>query len=301
MHHFQRVPLWDVEATVTADHQGRVGARALPGDLDDTGSPQWSTELAGARLPWLHDHVVAGAVLLPGAAYLDAGLAAATELFDRPVAALDDVRFVAPLVIDRDDAPSLRLSAEAASGRFEVCSRSADSLYERLAARGLEYGPNFRRIISARLGEGQQGLGAVWAQVNATPSPADGDHQAHPAVLDAALQCVALLVGRDDSTETMVPAAVRHVRQFGPLTGTVQIGVTRLAPIAGETSLVADVVICDEAGAALLELHRAQFASLTPATRNCLPSNYLRSWRAGRPAPPRPPRGSTPPRGRPRA
>ena len=49
---------------------------------------------------------------------------------------------------------------------------------------------------------------------------AASNHQAHPTVLDAALQCVALLGGADDASDdgAVVPAAIRHVRQFAALT-----------------------------------------------------------------------------------
>src|SRR5271168_5030264 len=106
---------------------GTSDARALPGDLIDAGQPEWRTELAAARLPWLRDHVVADKVLLPGAAYLDAGLAAAAQITGRPAPALDDVRFVAPLVVEDNDITTLRFTVESSSGRFTASSRGKSS------------------------------------------------------------------------------------------------------------------------------------------------------------------------------
>ena len=295
-HQFQRVRLWSIEQAVADDHLGTSDARALPGDPIDAGQPQWQTELAAARLPWLRDHVVADMVLLPGTAYVDAALAAAAQTTGRPAPALDDVRFITPLVVEDNDVPTLRLTVESSSGRFTVSSRassatswtrhasgriadgvfrptlalpaltdaataSADELYPRLAERGLVYGPAFRRIVDAQVSDGR-----VLARVDATTGIAASNHQAHPAVLDAALQCVALLAGADDASVdgAVVPAAVRHVRQFAALNDQVLVGVTRVAPEPGEAKLVADVVLTDGDGQMLIELHRVQFVPISP-------------------------------------
>ena len=108
--------------------------------------------------------------------------------------------------------------------------------------------------------------GRVLARVDATTGIAGSNHQAHPAVLDAALQCVALLAGADDASVggAVVPAAVRHVRQFAALSDQVLVGVTRVASESGEAKLVADVVLTDPAGQVLVELHRVQFLPISP-------------------------------------
>ncbi len=298
-HQFQRQRLWSVDDSILEDRMGSGDARALPGDRIDTGHPEWRAELAVATLPWLRDHVVTDKVLLPGAAYLDAALAAAAEITGRPAPALDDVRFVAPLVLEDNDITTLRLTVEPSSGRFTASSRSnsgagwtrhasgrivdglirpelqlpeitgyaaikAAELYDRLAESGLKYGPAFQRIIDARVADGQ-----VLARIDAAGAGATtSNHQAHPAVLDAALQCVALLVGSEGlgsgATGAMVPAAVRHVRHFAELTDHIMVGVTRRDAEPGEANLVADVVLGDWEGNVLVELHRVQFRPISP-------------------------------------
>jgi acyl transferase domain-containing protein/NADPH:quinone reductase-like Zn-dependent oxidoreductase len=303
-HQFQRQRLWTVEETIVDDRIGNNDARALPGDPIDSGHPEWRAELAAAALPWLRDHVVADMVLLPGAAYLDAALAAATQITDRPTPALDDVRFVTPLVVEDNDVPILRLTVEPSSGRFAASSRaasgggwtrhatgrivdghvqptlmlpavtgdeiSAEQLYPRLAERGLQYGPFFQRITRAHVTDA-----AVLARLDAADtSVAASNHQAHPTVLDAALQCVALLGDAGEASGggasggagggAIVPASVRHVRQFAPLPDEVVVGVTRCAPRPGEAPLVADVVLTNTDGEVLVELHRVQFRPITP-------------------------------------
>ena len=308
-HRFQRVRLWSMEQEIVDGYLGNSDARALPGDPFDAGQPEWRTELAIARLPWLRDHVVTDMVVLPGAAYVDAALAAAAQTTGQPAPALDDVRFVTPLVVEDNDVPTLRLTVESSSGRFTVSSRrssatgwtqhasgrivdglvqptlalpsltdastaTADELYPRLAERGLVYGPAFRRIVDAQVSDGR-----VLARVDATDTgTAASNHQAHPAVLDAALQCIALLAGADDASAggAVVPAAIRHVRQFADLPDRVLAGVTRLAPRPGEAKLVADVVLTDQDGQVLIELHRVQLRPISP--RKPVLSELDRLW-----------------------
>ncbi|MBF6202242.1 polyketide synthase dehydratase domain-containing protein, partial [Nocardia cyriacigeorgica] len=102
--------------------------------------------------------------------------------------ALEQVRFVAPLIMGAPDVPLVALSIEEASGRFLLRSRSAtgtawtvhasgrtltggyeqttvagpeievgidvdpELFYTGLAAAGLQYGPSFRRVTSVRVG-----------------------------------------------------------------------------------------------------------------------------------------------------
>jgi len=303
VHHFQRQRLWSIEQSATDRHLGTRGALALPGDPVDARQSEWRTELSAAQLPWLRDHVVAGVVVLPGTAYVDAALAAAAQVTRNPAPAVDDLRFVTPLVVETTQVPIVDLNVESASGRFTFSSQScpgggwtthatgrivdgpikptlslpefaselttattttADDLYPRLAERGLVYGPAFRRIVDAWADQDR-----ATARVNATDTGvATSNHQAHPAVLDAALQCVALLTGHLDgdggALEAVVPAAIKHVRQFAPLTDQVLVGVSRLAPEPGEAGLVADAVITAPDGEVLVELHRVQFRPISP-------------------------------------
>lgn len=294
---FQRQRLWSMEQPVVDGYLGTGDARVLPGDLIDAGQPEWRTELATAQLLWLRDHVVAGMVVLPGAAYLDAALAAAVHTTGRPAPALDGVRFIAPLVVEDAEVATMRLTVESSSGRFTVSSRNgsatswtrhangrivdgllrptlevtelagavavtADEVYSRLADCGLSYGQAFRRIVEARVSRTQ-----VVARVDAAGTGvAASNHQAHPVVLDAALQCVALLVGASQAGAdgAVVPAAIQHVRQFAAIPDQVIVGVTRIMPLPGEAELVADVVLTDPEGQVVIELHRAQFRPISP-------------------------------------
>ncbi|WP_109526998.1 type I polyketide synthase [Nocardia aurea] len=270
---------------------GTPGGYAMLGDPDFEGRPGWQLQIGTEKLPWLVDHVVGGARILPGAAYLDAALSAASSRMVDKRVALEQVRFVAPLIMSAPDVPLLEFTIEESSGRFLIRSRSAtgtvwtvnaigrlltgsyegakgtvpeddsavdfapDLFYAALAARGLQYGPTFRRVTSVRAG-----TDAVVATVDATIA-ADSGHLAHPAVVDAAMQTVALLFAADSLGEgAMVPVGVNAVRMFAPLPEQVTV-VARRDPAA---RLCADVDLLDEDRNVCLRLIGVRVGALTP-------------------------------------
>ncbi|MBA0045909.1 type I polyketide synthase [Mycobacteroides sp. LB1] len=97
-------------------------------------------------------------------------------------------------------------------------------VYKGLAAVGLSYGPAFQRIQSVRIGS----AGCV-AQLASPLSRSAGDiasepevtprHAVHPALADAALQCIAVLLAArpelDIPPTAHIPASVDRVRLYG--------------------------------------------------------------------------------------
>lgn len=305
VHRFQRAHLWSEGLGPQRDRLGDPGAPVLPGLRTGASHPEWECDVSVGALPWLRDHVVAGMVLLPGAAYLDAALAAAKRVTGREHPVLEDVVFVTPLIVGEHEAPWLRLSVDEDSLRFTVRSRLNDDsdwvvhargrivnapyapppteqwqadapglpageqgmdgavLYEQLKGAGLDYGPHFRRI--------QQ----VWVRENRVDALVAGwtgpsRHQAHPAVIDSALQCMAAWVGSTlanqggSGASPMVPAAVQSVRQYGSLPQQVRVSVERLQARPGEADLVAQVRLMDLDGQCVMELMRVQFRPISP-------------------------------------
>ncbi|WP_306365088.1 SDR family NAD(P)-dependent oxidoreductase [Nocardia sp. CC227C] len=250
---------------------GTPGGYAMLGDPDPEGRPGWLLHLGSGLLPWLPDHVVAGNRILPGAAYLDAALSAAASRAGNTAVAVEQVRFVAPLLISGSDVPLLETSVEDASGRFLIRSRSAtgsvwtvhatgrllagsyastavvlpqldsevefdpDLFYSALAARGLRYGPAFRRVVAVRAD-----ATTVVAEVDGSRAEGSG-HLAHPAVVDAAMQTVALLFADASiGAGAMVPVGVDQVRLFGALPERVIVVARR-----SDRALHADVDLLD--------------------------------------------------------
>ncbi|MFH7600064.1 type I polyketide synthase, partial [Streptomyces racemochromogenes] len=234
---FQRTRYWlapapapgDVSAAGLAEADHRLLGAAVP--LADGEGLVLTGRLSLTSHPWLTDHVVLGAVLLPGTAFVDLALHAARAEgvgCDR----LDELTLGAPLVVPEDGAVQVqvRVAAPDADGRrtVEIHSRpqgapaeepwtrhaagtlsaatdgeeaalaawpppravpagSAESLYERMAGLGLDYGPLFRGVRAAWSRDGE-----LFAELELPDGTDTTGFGLHPALLDAALHAVAL-------------------------------------------------------------------------------------------------------------
>ncbi|MGW4116845.1 SDR family NAD(P)-dependent oxidoreductase, partial [Actinosynnema sp. NPDC004786] len=211
---FQRQPFWlrPTPAAATGDHPLLTTAVDLPdGGAALTGAVSLSTH------PWLADHAVRGAALLPGTVFLDLAAHAATRV---GATAVRELVLEAPLVLDHDpvrlqvvvgpadddgnrsvtvhshrdgwvrhatgtvgDAPEPAAADTSPPPHAEPLDVGA--LYDTFAALGYDYGPAFQGVTAAwRAGD------VVHAVVEA---PAGERFALHPALLDAALHPVALL------------------------------------------------------------------------------------------------------------
>ncbi|MFL6113812.1 MAG: SDR family NAD(P)-dependent oxidoreductase [Catenulispora sp.] len=198
--------------------------------------------VAVADLPWLADHKVSGAVVVPGAAVLDAVLQAAALAGRESVA---ELVFEAPLVPSAAGVLFLQIAVDTAgavavhsrsgededwtrcaSGRLaeggvsegveELCEwalawppEGAEEVdveggYDRLADFGYVYGPAFRGVerVWRRGGE-------LYAEIAAPEGLDLGGFGLHPALLDAAFHPM-LLAG--DVAQTRVPFLFRGAR-----------------------------------------------------------------------------------------
>ncbi|HNL96265.1 MAG TPA: SDR family NAD(P)-dependent oxidoreductase [Accumulibacter sp.] len=185
----------------------------------------WENTLDPLVLPWLAEHQVGGAVVYPGAAYVEMGLAAARELIGGEHLIVDGLDIVSPLVFDGEHGRSLRLVVNPRDGGFQIRSRqrlssdewtlhaagrllaSAGRLpalgieppsvvtrqvdrathYHLAAQLGLDYGPLFQGLRAARVGAGE-----LVAELEADLEPAAAlscdDYLLHPALLDLCFQ-----------------------------------------------------------------------------------------------------------------
>ncbi|MEU3776955.1 SDR family NAD(P)-dependent oxidoreductase [Streptomyces sp. NPDC032472] len=175
--------------------------------------------------PWLADHAVAGTVIVPGAALVDIAVRAGDHLgagtlqdltLHAPLVVPAEGAVDLRVQVGGEEPYALTVFSRAEGAEDEPWVRHADgvlaatqdavagaaleawppagaepvdvgSLYEDLAATGLEYGPVFQGLHAAwRLGED------VYAEV-ALPEGSDtGGFGLHPALLDAALHAIGL-------------------------------------------------------------------------------------------------------------
>ncbi|MGC5053620.1 SDR family NAD(P)-dependent oxidoreductase [Micromonospora sp. DT48] len=196
-------------------------------------------EVAVDRLPWLADHQVAGAAVLPATAILDALLATARTALSRDDIQLEEVELASMVPIGQADEPAtqVRIVLRDRSGKPAEAellwrrpdaavwtpaarSRVADAvsletppvevaqdrrtvapprLYATFAAVGIDYGDAFRGIRSAWAADGASG-GTVAHEEGWRSGP-------HPAELDACLQLAA--AGLVDTVQTGPRVPVR--------------------------------------------------------------------------------------------
>ena len=287
---WQREYYW---AEALACREDRLGSGKHPLIDRDLRSPQptWQAELNAAMFPFLPDHCVEGAIVFPGAGYIEAGLAAAGELAGDGPCELEGVEFHKALVTDNGPAPSLRMMCEPSLGRFSIHSRlategsswmlhatgqfqekkpaapgllpvedirgrcpeevSAEHLYDRLRQRGLEYGPWFRGV--RQLWRGRE---EVFGEIEVSQAQATPEYRCHPAVLDAGFQALlaAVMDGEDAQQEDTLylPIRVNKVLFHGRPGSHVWVHGRITHHAAG--SIEGDVSLCDQDGTVRVEV-----------------------------------------------
>ncbi|MGV9818595.1 SDR family NAD(P)-dependent oxidoreductase [Nocardia xishanensis] len=270
---------------------GTPGLYTMLGDPSLDEERHWTIQIAAEVLPWLDDHVVDGDRILPGAAYLDAALSAAAVEYgastEHGIAAVEQVRFIAPLLVERGDVPVMRLRVEESTRRFTIRSRTAvgatwtlhatgrlvegafepaeiavpdtvtmtpvdpETLYADLTATGVAHGPAFRLVTKAWV-DGD----TVVATLDAGIAENSG-HLAHPCVLDAAWQVVSLAdADGPESAGAVIPVGAAAVRMFAPLPSRAMV-VARLTE-----PLRADIAVLDAEHNPVLHIVGAKFQAV---------------------------------------
>nr|WRX36519.1 myxalamid-type polyketide synthase MxaB/epothilone polyketide synthase D [Cystobacterineae bacterium] len=262
---WQRQRYWvDAAAGHAAAVQGRghAGGHPLLG-VAQTVSTQaglrlWETSLEQGRLSWLGDHRVQGAVVLPGAAYLEMALSCGTEALGTGPLQVSDVAFLQGLAFDDDAATSVQVVAtEERPGRlrFQVASRAGSraawTVHARGAVQKAERDEASNAIdlaaLRARLGASVpsetsyasleatgleygpafQGLAELWhragealGRVRLPEMAGDASaYRVHPALLDACFQVVVASFADEGGTTPWVPVEVDRLRLLRPASG----------------------------------------------------------------------------------
>ena len=198
--------------------------RQIPGP-----NPAWESIADPEIVPYLADHVVQGAIVFPGAGYLEMALAAARLIHGEGPSEVEDLDIRKALVISDGKAPFLQFTIDPENGTFKIAGttdrvekdwaihavgklgatetdppapialeqlrrrlrRRVDhqAHYEAAARLGLAYGPAFRGVVQILAGEGE-----ALAEI-AVPEVIREDlanYRVHPALSDA---CIQLLTG----------------------------------------------------------------------------------------------------------
>ncbi|MFF7728839.1 SDR family NAD(P)-dependent oxidoreductase [Streptomyces sp. NPDC008001] len=280
----------------------------LLGERLPLAGPVWRGALEPVLVPWLADHRVGGAVILPATAYVEMALAAGRRVWDAPaeVRALELTR---ALVVPREKPDSVHLqctlspddgilTVASGTGRTGVpqvhargqvrlllrrqpapvdlaavrerCGRriDGDEHYRALYETGLDYGPAFRPLRELRVGRGET-LASYRHE-----APADG-YEAHPALLDGALQAgfpllLDLMAG---GRRGYLPAAVGAARVWRTPSPEGMVHVRERSSTPAEVCW--DVTVTDDDGTVTAELEGCRLRRLdrthtTPLNRYAL-------------------------------
>ncbi|RLK24969.1 acyl transferase domain-containing protein [Micromonospora sp. M71_S20] len=267
--------------------------------------------LSTSTHPWLADHVVGGAVVVPGTALVELAVRAGDEV---GASRVRELTVAAPLVLPESGAVRVQVRVGAADGSavrsVSVYSqpeddgdgewvRHADGVlepvsadepgvgawppagatevdlngwYPALAEHGLSYGPVFQGVRRAWTADG-----AAFAEV-ALPDGAAGDASAfgvHPALLDAALHPVALLLAAEAAGGPRVPFAFEGVQVHASGARTLRVRLTR------DGSGVR-LVACDGSGAPVVSVDSLVLREMTgTATRGAAARSLFEvAWQA---------------------
>jgi acyl transferase domain-containing protein/acyl carrier protein len=252
-YHWQRETYWQESEDGHFDRLGTV-EHALLGRRVAAPGASWQSVLSGRLLHWLGDHRVEDLLVLPGAAYVELGLAIQHELSGQVQGVLEDLEFHNALVVEENEEPRLHITYDEDTRTYAVYSRqgqeTAWSLHARgtlsqmplgtatrpslpdiqarctegidgeahytdMRGRGLQYGPCFQAVRGVWRCPGG---GEALARVQAHELVAEADHRnrLHPTLLDACFQVVLAAV----STEHVyVPVRIRHVSFRGTPAG----------------------------------------------------------------------------------
>ncbi len=286
---WQRQRLWSESAAQKAIQLRRSSGHPM---LEEPiPSPSWGvrTELDRSRFGYMRHHRVSGEAIVPGAAYVEAGLAAYFAQYERQTCVLRNLVFESPLALPDGEVPQLYIDSAVAGESFSVHSESEAGVFRRhahgefvcdanyrprpdydlaalqlaadrhiggsefyaaLAERGYAYGRLFQTVAEAWYTDDT----AIGRIAHSLGFASDRVQYLHPAVLDGALQ---VLVGLPCAgTATFVPASIREVRFFRSGFDTV-FCVARVTESSDEM-LVADVDIVDAEGAVMAELRGVQ-------------------------------------------
>ncbi|HVE82358.1 MAG TPA: beta-ketoacyl synthase N-terminal-like domain-containing protein, partial [Myxococcales bacterium] len=272
------------------------------------GERVWEQATDAPGLRFLKDHQVEDAVIVPGAAWLEAAAAAVAELEGATTVELSDVRFERPLALDsprtyqlsigadrtwvvssrsregaeswtphargsgRPASPSERKPVDLEALKARLQPQDVDALYGALDAHDFHYGPVFKAIKALwRAGD------EVLARLEA---PGADRFLIHPAMLDASFQALAAVVSVEGD-KPAVPMGVRRLRVHGRCKAPAWAWVRRRP---GE-EISADVVITDERGAPCVEVEGLRVAPLERAPADAADQLWFEiAWEPG-PAP----------------
>ncbi|MEO8181733.1 MAG: SDR family NAD(P)-dependent oxidoreductase [Deltaproteobacteria bacterium] len=260
--------------------------------------PIWETELNRQLFDFLPDHVVAGRTLVPGALFIEAGLAVAREALGQKQTALADVRFRKALSVHGQERIVQQVTYD--SGTFSVRARSekqdtwdvcasgeirtelqlnepaspdfhalvraagveltGEAFYQLCRKRGLTYGRYFQGVRRLH-------VGPSWVVAEIVPGVVFNDNDTryvlHPTYLDSAFHSLLGIQTTGGPRGTIVPVGVDELRFYHTPQGRIWSYATLRSQDA--KSVVADLVLCDDAGRVCVQVRGLRCSTIAAA------------------------------------
>jgi phthiocerol/phenolphthiocerol synthesis type-I polyketide synthase C len=277
----------------------RAAWHPLLGARSEADAWRWRMTFSTALQPWLADHRIAGRVLLPATVIIMLMNEAAQQAHKGVPIELRDLELLRGIILSEKAETEILTEWEAGARRITVSQRvgedwvpsavsrafraeAIDSVkdaksqdfelsplsgfYDVLRAQGLDYGPNFARLVGATL----LPEGRVYASI-AQARELFEDCGLDPAAADAGLHAVALLMDKLDVKvdAPMVPTRIGRVRILAPG----QIAATDLhLHSASQEGAHLDMALYDGSGQVLMQLSEVR---LRPFPMQSLPLRDL--------------------------
>ena len=253
----------------------------------------WERDLGARDLPFLEDHRIEGAMVVPATAYLEMAVAASAQASGELPAGLADVRFLSPMVVPETGARRVQVvlaREEDGEAGFQIFSRTdgpwtlhadgrvlpangnrlpeaVDLAAVRSRCPDLVPGADLYPRFSARglqYGPAFQGIERLWRgkdeALGEVSAPAGLDlaaYHVHPAVLDA---CGQAMAAAGEGSGPFVPAGLDELRLHGRPGARLWSHASQRAN--GSGTLVGDGRLLDEEGRIVVEARGMRLRAL---------------------------------------
>ncbi|BBX05230.1 mycocerosic acid synthase [Mycolicibacterium aichiense] len=265
--------------------------------------PTWEAELSTVFNPFIADHRVQGSVVVPGAVYVEMGMAVANTVYGRDFS-VDNVVLHRAVILDDTCDPILRTTLNEDDGTLEfasftatadgepkwaitataelnvlppapsslaaadsaepVVSISGDDFYRRTESIGFDYGDAFRTVRKVTAGED-------WAVADIAVPDSIADEvprfRFHPVLIDGALQALfgAPFLGQEENEDPFLPTRIRHWAVYGAPTPEMTVHV-RVVSVT-RSHVESDITITDTTGTPLAVITGFVVQSLSESSR----------------------------------
>jgi len=271
--------------------------------------PAWQGAINQQFLPYLNDHRVDELVVMPGAAYVEAGLAAFNQATGDTACAIEQLYFHQALILSGNESePFTHVDYDPENGQYafhshyqdtaldwtlhasakilpmvsesktiahqdilQRCSEKVDvaELYAELNERGLSYGPYFQTIQQLQRGHNEV---LAHIQLHTGLSTENPDYFLHPTLLDGCFQ--SLIAATSEKDDFYMPVSIKRI-SYHAKPGNAVWCHGKLSQL-NEHSIEGELTLFDEHGQVLVEVAGLRCRALTNEKNNL--SEQLAQW-----------------------